>query len=63
MLESEKLGTDNNTELNNSYFQYYAELKEEFPKIYDLETQTYKTDIEECPSEINYYLDFIDENS
>lgn len=63
MLESEILATDNNTELNNSYFQYYAELKEEFPKIFDLETQEFKTDLEEHPNEINYYLDFIDEDS
>lgn len=63
MLESEKLGTDQNTEQNNSYFQYYAELKEEFPKIFDLESQEYKVDMEQHPNEINYYLDFIDENS
>ena len=63
MLESEKLGTDQNTEQNNSYFQYYAELKEEFPKIFDLESQEYKIDMEQHPNEINYYLDFIDENS
>ena len=63
MLESEKLGTDENTEINNSYFQYYAELKEEFPKIFDLETQEYKIDMAEHPDQINYYLDFIDENS
>jgi len=42
MLESEKLGTDTNTETNNTYFQYYAELKSEFPKIYDLKEQKYK---------------------
>ena len=63
MLESEKLGTDENTEINNPYFQYYAELKEEFPKIYDLNTQTYKIDMEQNPNEIGYFLDFIDEDS
>lgn len=63
MCESEKLGTDENTEINNSYFQYYAELKEEFPKIFDLQTQEYKIDMEEHPDQIGYYLDFIDENS
>jgi len=42
MCESEKLGTDENTEINNSYFQYYAELKEEFPKIFDLRIWTDK---------------------
>ena len=63
MLESEKLGTDQNTEINNTYFQYYAQLKEQFPKIFDLETQTWKQDMEKHPNEIGYYLDFIDEDS
>ena len=36
MLEDEIIATGHNTEKNNSYFQYYAELKEEFPKIYNL---------------------------
>ena len=63
MLEDERLATGHNTELNNSYFQYYAQLKEEFPKIFDLQTQKYKTNIEKHPNEIDYYLDFIDENS
>lgn len=63
MLEDQKIGTGQDTELNNTYFQYYAELKEEFPKIFDLNTQTYKTDIENHPEEMDYFLDFIDENS
>ena len=63
MCESEKLGTDQNTEINNTYFQYYAQLKEQFPKIFDLETQTWKQDMEKHPNEIGYYLDFIDEDS
>ena len=63
MLQDERNGTGENTELNNSYFQYYAELKEEFPKIFDLNTQKYKTDMELHPEDINYYLDFIDEDS
>ena len=63
MLESEILGTDQNTEINNTYFQYYAQLKEQFPKIFDLETQTWKQDMEKHPNEIGYYLDFIDEDS
>lgn len=63
MLEDERLGTGQNTERNNSYFQYYAQLKEEFPKIFDLQSQKYKTDLEKHPDQINYYLDFIDENS
>lgn len=64
MLKDEYwLGANTNTELNNTYFQYYAELKEEFPKIFDLQTQTYKEDMELHPDRINYYLDFIDEDS
>ena len=63
MCESEKFGTDQDTEENNPYFQYYAELKEEFPKIFNLETRTYKIDMEEHPDQIGYYLDFIDEDS
>ena len=63
MLESEKLGTDENTQLNNTYFQYYAELKEEFPKIYDLQNQKWKDIILQHPDKISYYLDFIDEDS
>lgn len=64
MLEDEKYGTGQNTELNNTYFQYYAQLKEEFPKIYDLQNQKFKVEnMEKHPNEITYFLDFIDENS
>lgn len=63
MLESEILGTDSDTQLNNTYFQYYAELKEEFPKIYDLQNQEWKNQIINSPDQINYFLDFIDEDS
>lgn len=63
MLEDEKKGTGTNTEQNNSYFQYYAELKEQFPKIYNIDTQEYRVNIKEHPDEITYFLDFIDENS
>ena len=63
MLEDQKNGTGQNTELNNTYFQYYAELKEQFPKIFDLSTQTYKTNIKDHPEQIEYFLDFIDEDS
>lgn len=63
MLEDEQIGTGQATELNNTYFQYYAELKEQFPKIFDLNTQTYKVDIKQHPEDMEYYLDFIDENS
>ena len=73
MLEAEKTGIDENTELNNNYFQYYAELKEQFPKIFDLTTNNikdnatyakgYKTDLTYYPEQIDYYLDFIDVDS
>ena len=63
MLEDQYRGTGQNTERNNSYFQYYAELKEEFPKIFDLQNQTYKVDIKMHPEEMNYFLDFIDQAS
>lgn len=63
MLEDEISGTGVDTELNNTYFQYYAELKEEFPKIFDLNTQEYKIDFIKHPNEITYFLDFIDESS
>ena len=82
MCQSEILGTDTNTELNNTYFQYYAELKEQFPKIFDLspadkeldqkdfveiidnqEADGWKVTVEDYPYTIDYFLDFIDENS
>lgn len=79
MLEDEVMGTGENTELNNTYFQYYAELKEQFPKIFDLSSSGktvtlqdgtiadlavgFNIDIEKHPQDIMYYLDFIDQNS
>lgn len=63
MLQDQIRGTGQNTEQNNNYFQYYAELKEEFPKIYDIQSQTWKQDMQQHPDRVNYYLDFIDENS
>ena len=63
MLEDEYIGTGTNTELNNTYFQYYAELKEEFPKIYNLENQKWKYEVGKDPENIDYFLDFIDEDS
>ena len=38
---------------------YYAELKVEWPKIYDLENQKYYDQVLTNPTGINYYLDFI----
>ncbi len=60
MIEDEYIGTGTDTEKNNTYFQYYAELKEEFPKIFNLETQLF---IDEKFEQINYFLEFIDEDS
>ena len=63
MLEDQFIGTGTDTERNNSYFQYYAELKQEFPKIFDLEKQQFIDEMFEHPDQINYFLDFIDEDS
>ena len=74
MLEDQIIGTGEDTEKNNTYFQYYAELKEEFPKIFNLLTQNYIDEIfneiiidgvkqSGHPDQINYFLDFIDEDS
>ncbi len=60
MLEDEYIGTGTDIERNNTYFQYYAELKEEFLKIFNLETQQF---IDEMFDQINYFLEFIDEDS
>lgn len=38
---------------------YYAELKNEWPKIYDLVNQKYFDQVIKNPSGINYFLDFI----
>lgn len=42
---------------------YWAELKEEWPKIYDIENGHFYEEYIKNPSEINYYLDFIDTQS
>ena len=63
MLEDEIIGTGVDTERNNTYFQYYAELKEEFPKIFNLDQQKYIDEVFEHSDQINYFLDFIDEDS
>ena len=63
MLEDAILGTGVDTDLNNNYFTYYAELKEEFPKIYDLQNQCFKQEVIDYPEQVNYFLDFIDDGS
>lgn len=42
---------------------YYLELMNEWQKMYDLETHTYKQEYIDKPYELDYYLDFIDTDS
>ena len=60
MSEDKYIGTGTDIERNNTYFQYQSELKEEFLKIFNLETQEF---IDEMFDQINYFLEFIDEDS
>lgn len=39
---------------------YYAELKNEWPKLYDIKSATWRDDISQYPSDLDFYLDFID---
>ena len=58
MCEDEIWGTGTDTELNNTYFQYYAELKEEFPKQFDLSpAKDYSNPIYDESNEIIDYED------
>lgn len=41
---------------------YYAELKEEWPKIYDTENGHFREEFLLNPGDFNYFLDFIDTN-
>ena len=63
MCESEITGADENTDLNNQYFSFYAELKEEFPKIYNLREGNFSLDYINNPQDFNYFFDMIDEDS
>ena len=49
---SEPLGLDSN--------DYYAELKNEWPKIYDVRNQRFKPEVEQQPDDIDFFLDIID---
>ena len=51
-VEAEPIGKD--------YNYYYAELNSEWLKLYDLKNQEFLPEVEETPSNIDYYLDFID---
>lgn len=52
---AERNGTDSN--------YYYAELKYEWPKIYDVENGCYRESTILHPEQINYFLDFVDAGS
>ena len=39
---------------------YYAELKNEWPKLYDIKSATWRDDTSKYPSDLDFYLDFID---
>lgn len=49
---SDPLATDSN--------YYYTELKNEWPKLYDVENGKFFDDVLAYPSDIDFYLDFID---
>lgn len=51
-VEAEPIGKD--------YNYYYTELNSEWLKLYDLKNQEFLPEVEETPSNIDYYLDFID---
>lgn len=42
---------------------YYPELNNEWLKIYDMEAQKFKDEIEQAPYNMDYYLDFIDQDA
>ena len=44
--------------LNSNY--YYTELKNEWPKLYDMRNQEFFTEVQNQPSNIDFFLDFID---
>lgn len=52
---SEPLATDSN--------YYYTELKNEWPKMYDVQSGSWKRDSVRYPSDLDFYLDFIDTTS
>lgn len=54
-VRTERFGTDSN--------YYYSELVNEWPKIYDVEAGNFYPDVQLTPSDIDFYLDFIDSNA
>ena len=63
MLEDKRRGTGYSDIQYKTYFQYYSEIEEEFPKIFDLQNHVYKTDYYSQPDTIDYFLDIIDEDT
>ena len=55
-IEAEQNGID--------YPYYYTELKNEFPKIYDLQNQEFKKEyLEDNPTNMDFFLDIIDDDA
>lgn len=52
---TERYGTDSN--------YYYTELVNEWPKMYDVQVGKFYEEAESTPSDLDFYLDFIDSNS
>ena len=52
---TERYGTDSN--------YYYAELMNEWPKMYDVEKGEFYPEYKLTPSDLDFYLDFIDSNA
>jgi len=51
-MEKEPLGLESN--------YYYAELKNEWPKLYDLKSGSFYSSVLQTSDSIDYFLDFID---
>lgn len=70
LLQADILGRDQNGDRNNPYIAYDAEMKMEFPKIFNLESvdetasptvaQGWTNEVKNTPWNIEYFLDFID---
>lgn len=46
-----------------NYPYYYTELKNEFPKIYDLQSQEFKKEYSDNPTNMDFFLDIIDDDA
>ena len=51
------------TDTGNNYNYYYTELVSEWPKLYDLQSQKFKDQVHNNPSQLDFYLDMIDDKS